>query len=76
MDLYPAIDLRGGKVVQLVQGDFDRALSAWQRALELKPRALAYSNVAVVIPPGSGGSTGLAESSRSDRTSLRMPSIC
>lgn len=24
MDLYPAIDLRGGKVVQLVQGDFDR----------------------------------------------------
>lgn len=24
MDLYPAIDLRGGKVVQLVQGDFAR----------------------------------------------------
>lgn len=24
MDLYPAIDLRGGKVVQLVQGDFGR----------------------------------------------------
>lgn len=24
MDLYPAIDLRGGRVVQLVQGDFDR----------------------------------------------------
>jgi phosphoribosylformimino-5-aminoimidazole carboxamide ribotide isomerase len=24
MDLYPAIDLRGGLVVQLVQGDFDR----------------------------------------------------
>lgn len=24
MDLYPAIDLRGGKVVQLIQGDFDR----------------------------------------------------
>jgi phosphoribosylformimino-5-aminoimidazole carboxamide ribotide isomerase len=24
VDLYPAIDLRGGKVVQLVQGDFDR----------------------------------------------------
>ncbi|MDQ2649551.1 MAG: 1-(5-phosphoribosyl)-5-[(5-phosphoribosylamino)methylideneamino]imidazole-4-carboxamide isomerase [Actinomycetota bacterium] len=24
MDLYPAIDLRGGQVVQLVQGDFDR----------------------------------------------------
>ncbi|MDP1821221.1 MAG: 1-(5-phosphoribosyl)-5-[(5-phosphoribosylamino)methylideneamino] imidazole-4-carboxamide isomerase [Acidimicrobiales bacterium] len=24
MDLYPAIDLRDGKVVQLVQGDFDR----------------------------------------------------
>ncbi len=24
MDLYPAIDLRGGKVVQLVQGDFER----------------------------------------------------
>ena len=24
MDLYPAIDLRGGKVVQLVQGDFSR----------------------------------------------------
>jgi phosphoribosylformimino-5-aminoimidazole carboxamide ribotide isomerase len=24
MDLYPAIDLRGGKVVQLVQGDFHR----------------------------------------------------
>lgn len=23
MDLYPAIDLRGGRVVQLVQGDFD-----------------------------------------------------
>src|SRR5687768_5115649 len=25
MDLYPAIDLQGGRVVQLVQGDFDRA---------------------------------------------------
>jgi phosphoribosylformimino-5-aminoimidazole carboxamide ribotide isomerase len=24
MELYPAIDLRGGRVVQLVQGDFDR----------------------------------------------------
>ncbi|MFL6205276.1 MAG: HisA/HisF-related TIM barrel protein [Acidimicrobiales bacterium] len=24
MELYPAIDLRGGKVVQLIQGDFDR----------------------------------------------------
>lgn len=24
MDLYPAIDLRGGKVVQLIQGDFQR----------------------------------------------------
>ena len=24
MDLYPAIDLRGGQVVQLIQGDFDR----------------------------------------------------
>ena len=24
MDLYPAIDLRGGQVVQLVQGDFTR----------------------------------------------------
>jgi phosphoribosylformimino-5-aminoimidazole carboxamide ribotide isomerase len=24
MDLYPAIDLRGGRVVQLIQGDFDR----------------------------------------------------
>ena len=24
MDLYPAIDLRGGQVVQLTQGDFDR----------------------------------------------------
>jgi phosphoribosylformimino-5-aminoimidazole carboxamide ribotide isomerase len=24
MDLYPAIDLQGGRVVQLVQGDFDR----------------------------------------------------
>jgi phosphoribosylformimino-5-aminoimidazole carboxamide ribotide isomerase len=24
LDLYPAIDLRGGRVVQLVQGDFDR----------------------------------------------------
>lgn len=26
MKLYPAIDLRGGKVVRLVQGDFDREL--------------------------------------------------
>jgi phosphoribosylformimino-5-aminoimidazole carboxamide ribotide isomerase len=24
MELYPAIDLRGGRVVQLIQGDFDR----------------------------------------------------
>src|SRR5438105_2120107 len=24
MDLYPAIDLRGGRCVRLVQGDFDR----------------------------------------------------
>jgi phosphoribosylformimino-5-aminoimidazole carboxamide ribotide isomerase len=24
LDLYPAIDIRGGRVVQLVQGDFDR----------------------------------------------------
>ena len=24
MDLYPAIDLRGGRCVRLVEGDFDR----------------------------------------------------
>jgi phosphoribosylformimino-5-aminoimidazole carboxamide ribotide isomerase len=24
MDLYPAIDLRGGRVVQLQQGDYER----------------------------------------------------
>ncbi len=41
MDLYPAIDLRGGKVVQLVQGDFDR-----ERIHGDDPVAVAQSFVA------------------------------
>ncbi len=41
MDLYPAIDLRGGKVVQLTQGDFDR-----ERVHGDDPVALAQAFVA------------------------------
>lgn len=41
MDLYPAIDLRGGKVVQLTQGDFDR-----ERVHGDDPVAVAQSFVA------------------------------
>lgn len=41
MDLYPAIDLRGGKVVQLVQGDFDQ-----ERIHGDDPVAVAQSFVA------------------------------
>ena len=41
MELYPAIDLRGGKVVQLVQGDFDR-----ERIHGDDPAAVAKSFVA------------------------------
>jgi phosphoribosylformimino-5-aminoimidazole carboxamide ribotide isomerase len=36
MDLYPAIDLRGGRVVRLYQGDFDR-----ETAYDLDPVAVA-----------------------------------
>ncbi len=41
MDLFPAIDLRGGKVVQLTQGDFDR-----ERVHGDDPVAVAQSFVA------------------------------
>lgn len=41
MDLFPAIDLRGGKVVQLTQGDFDR-----QRVHGDDPVAVAQGFVA------------------------------
>jgi phosphoribosylformimino-5-aminoimidazole carboxamide ribotide isomerase len=41
MDLYPAIDLRDGKVVQLVQGDFDR-----ERVHGHDPMAIAQAFVA------------------------------
>jgi phosphoribosylformimino-5-aminoimidazole carboxamide ribotide isomerase len=41
MDLYPAIDLRGGKVVQLVQGDFHR-----ERVHGTDPLAVAQAFVA------------------------------
>lgn len=45
MDLYPAIDLRDGKVVQLVQGDFDR-----ERVHGDDPVALAQGFVAAGAP--------------------------
>jgi phosphoribosylformimino-5-aminoimidazole carboxamide ribotide isomerase len=45
MDLYPAIDLRGGKVVQLTQGDFDR-----ERIHGDDPVAVAQAFVAAGAP--------------------------
>jgi phosphoribosylformimino-5-aminoimidazole carboxamide ribotide isomerase len=45
MDLYPAIDLRGGRVVQLVQGDFDR-----ERVHGDDPAAIAKAFVAAGAP--------------------------
>jgi phosphoribosylformimino-5-aminoimidazole carboxamide ribotide isomerase len=45
VDLYPAIDLRGGKVVQLVQGDFDR-----ERIHGDDPVAIAREFVAAGAP--------------------------
>ncbi|MGV3759039.1 MAG: 1-(5-phosphoribosyl)-5-[(5-phosphoribosylamino)methylideneamino]imidazole-4-carboxamide isomerase [Actinomycetota bacterium] len=45
MDLYPAIDLRGGKVVQLTQGDFDR-----ERVHGDDPVAVAQAFVEVGAP--------------------------
>jgi phosphoribosylformimino-5-aminoimidazole carboxamide ribotide isomerase len=45
MHLYPAIDLRGGKVVQLVQGDFDR-----ERVHGDDPVAVAQAFVAAGAP--------------------------
>ncbi|MGQ0431065.1 MAG: HisA/HisF-related TIM barrel protein [Microthrixaceae bacterium] len=45
MDLYPAIDLRGGKVVQLIQGDFDR-----ERIHGDDPVAVAEAFVAAGAP--------------------------
>ena len=45
MDLYPAIDLRGGRVVQLVQGDFDR-----ERDHGNDPVAVAQAFVAAGAP--------------------------
>lgn len=45
MDLYPAIDLRGGKVVQLIQGDFDR-----ERIHGDDPAAIAREFVAAGAP--------------------------
>lgn len=45
MQLFPAIDLRGGKVVQLVQGDFDR-----ERVHGDDPAAVAQAFVAAGAP--------------------------
>jgi phosphoribosylformimino-5-aminoimidazole carboxamide ribotide isomerase len=45
VDLYPAIDLRGGRVVQLVQGDFDR-----ERDHGDDPVAIAQGFVAAGAP--------------------------
>lgn len=45
MDLYPAIDLRGGRVVQLTQGDFDR-----ERVHGEDPVAIAEGFVAAGAP--------------------------
>lgn len=45
MDLFPAIDLRGGKVVQLTQGDFDR-----ERIHGDDPVAVAQAFVAAGAP--------------------------
>jgi phosphoribosylformimino-5-aminoimidazole carboxamide ribotide isomerase len=45
VDLYPAIDLRGGRVVQLVQGDFDR-----ERDHGDDPVAVAQAFVAAGAP--------------------------
>jgi len=45
MDLFPAIDLRGGQVVQLVQGDFDR-----ERVHGDEPVAVAQAFVAAGAP--------------------------
>ncbi len=45
MDLYPAIDLRGGQVVQLIQGDFDR-----ERIHGDDPVAVAQAFVAAGAP--------------------------
>jgi len=45
MDLYPAIDLRGGQVVQLIQGDFDR-----ERVHGDDPVAVAKAFVAAGAP--------------------------
>jgi phosphoribosylformimino-5-aminoimidazole carboxamide ribotide isomerase len=45
MQLFPAIDLRGGKVVQLVQGDFDR-----ERIHSDDPVAVAQAFVAAGAP--------------------------
>ena len=45
MELYPAIDLRGGKVVQLIQGDFDR-----ERIHGDDPVAIAQEFVAAGAP--------------------------
>ncbi len=45
MDLYPAIDLRGGQVVQLAQGDFDR-----ERIHGDDPVAVAQAFVAAGAP--------------------------
>ncbi len=45
MHLYPAIDLRGGKVVQLTQGDFDR-----ERVHGDDPVAVAQAFVAAGAP--------------------------
>lgn len=45
MDLYPAIDLRGGQVVQLTQGDFDR-----ERVHGDDPVAVAHAFVEAGAP--------------------------
>ena len=57
MDLYPAIDLRGGKVVQLVQGDFGRE------------RIHGDDPVAVALLLAAAGALALAKS-RSNRLRL------
>ena len=52
--LYPALDLRGGRVVRLAQGDYARETQYGDDPL---PRAAAFAARALAAPPPRWGSS-------------------
>ena len=65
--LYPAIDIRGGRAVRLVQGDYDR-----ETALRRRPRRARPSGGSAKAPSSCTSSTSTARAAGSRRTSSEV----